>query len=115
VFSGICQPRNEELDAGDHKPGFSTCDGVLEIFGEPSVAVELGECAFHDPSAWQNFEALCDIGSLDDLQCPAPDALEGVIEFLSRVAAVSEDMAQPRDLGGDFIEMPLHGLTVVAR
>lgn len=40
-----------------------------------------GEGAFYAGSALQNPEAFCDIGSLDNLHSPAPDALEGIIMF----------------------------------
>jgi hypothetical protein len=39
---------------GNEDPGNGTCDGGLEVLGEPAASVEPGEGSFDDPSTRQD-------------------------------------------------------------
>ena len=80
---------------GQEKPGGSAFDGTLKILGKPPIAVEPSKRTFNHPSAGQYLEALCGVGSLDDLHCPVPDFHQGRFEFLSGVATIGKNMTQP--------------------
>ena len=48
------------------KPRTGRCDGLIEVLGEPPIAIEPRKGAFDDPAARQNLEAAGGIGSPDD-------------------------------------------------
>ena len=56
------------------------------------------------PAARQEFESLGQIGSLDDLNDPLADAAQRLPELISGIAAIGEEMAQPREAGDHFGE-----------
>ena len=70
---------------------------MLEVLGEMAVAVQPCKGAFDNQSAGQDNEALGVIGTLDDLKRPVADFGERLFQLLSRIAAICEHMAQPRE------------------
>ena len=52
---------------------------------------------------------LCNVGSLDDLDHPRADFGQSLAEFVARIAAIGEDMAQP----GEAVALP--ALDLLAR
>ena len=80
---------------GDVDPSDGTDDGRLEILGEATAAIEPGKGAFDHPTARQNLEAFGGVASLDDLNRPLAHFGQGAGQFLSGVAAVGEQVAQP--------------------
>jgi hypothetical protein len=50
----------------DERPSNGAGDGCFEILRQSTAAAEPCESSFDDPSARQNFEALCRVGALDD-------------------------------------------------
>ena len=75
---------------------------MLEVLGETTVAVQPSEGSFDDPSARENDEALGCIGALDDFDSPFADPAQRLPELVSGIAAIGEDMAQPREAADDF-------------
>ena len=64
---------------------------VLPIFGEPSATVEPCQRALDDPALGQYDEALCLIGTLDDLRLQVrQDGLERGVELPSLIAGIGE-------------------------
>jgi len=61
------------LDGGEEQPRGGAFDLLLEVFDETPITVQRRKGSFHRPSAWQQIEALCGIGSLDDLKRPGSD------------------------------------------
>ena len=102
MISGSCYPSRNELHGGDEQPCRSRGDGLLEVLGEASVPVEPCQRALDHPTAGQDLEALCGVGSLDDLDGPFADAAQRILEFVSGIAAIGEDMPQPREALDDF-------------
>ena len=80
---------------GDERPGNGAGDGRFEIFCQSTTAAEPCESSFDDPSAWQNFEALRGVGTFDNFYRPFADALQSRAQFLSGIATIGEDVAQP--------------------
>ena len=111
VYSCSCQSSHEKLDTGEEEPGFGACDSGFEVFGQASIAIEPSQRAFDHPAARHDFEALCGVGSLDDFERPAAEALERLGQLGPGVSAVGEDMAQPGAGGPDRAE---HGRGAVA-
>src|SRR3984893_19192053 len=58
-------------------------------------AAEPCESSFDDPSAGQNFEALRRVETFDDFYRPFADALQSLAQFISGIATIGKDMAQP--------------------
>ena len=54
-------------------PSGGAFDSSPEVLGETAVAPQPCEGAFDHPLAGQDFEALCAVGSLDDLERPFAD------------------------------------------
>ena len=48
---------------GDEEPSFGGSDCFFPILGQSAAAPQPGEGALHDPSSWQDFEALGGIGT----------------------------------------------------
>src|SRR5215210_4907083 len=96
--------QGEEPEAGDESPGAGAFDGFLPVLGEASAPAEPGECAFDDPSARQHLKSCGRVGSLDDLDGPVTLPLEGVAQFATRIASISEDVAQPGKAVADGLE-----------
>ncbi|SEJ75854.1 hypothetical protein SAMN04244575_06080, partial [Sinorhizobium meliloti] len=49
-----------------------------------------------NPAARQDFKTFGLVGTFDDFECPFPDFLQPLFELVARIAAISEDMKQPR-------------------
>ena len=98
---------------GDQQPGLGALDGFLPILCQTTATTEPCEGAFHDPSAWQNLEALGGVGALDDLQRPASEAHEGAPQLRSGIAAVREHVAQFRSLAAEPGKDPERTVTIL--
>lgn len=95
MISWSCDAAGEELDQCDEEPSGSRSDGLLEVLGQSAVSVEPCQRAFDDPAAGQHLKALGCVGSLDDLDGPLADAAQGVLELVSGIASVGEEVTQP--------------------
>lgn len=113
MISRPCEPTGEQADIGDEHPGFGGSDGFLEVLCKSSAPAEPRESAFHHPSARQNLEAFGLVGSLDDLQRELTDLLQRALQLWSGIAAVSEDMAQPRPALQDSFQHVGGAITVL--
>jgi hypothetical protein len=88
-------------NVGDEEPGFGAGDGFLPILGHSTAASKPCEGALYDPSAarqWfafkpregagDDFEASGRVGTLDDLDCPFADFVQGISQLWPAVAAI---------------------------
>ena len=91
---------------GDEAPGFGAVDGFLPISCQTATATKPREGALDEAATGQYLEALCSVGSIDDLQIPAPEADKGAAQLWSGIAAISEHVAQPRGLATQFGKDP---------
>jgi hypothetical protein len=83
-------------DIGGEDPGNGTFDRSLEVLGEAAASTDPGESALDDPAALDKNEAFGVIGSLDDLDRPVAEPAQGLAQLVASVAAVGEDVAEPR-------------------
>ena len=81
---------------GDEGPGNGALDAGFEVLCEPPASAEPGEGSFDHPSARQQFESLGSVGAFDDFEGPLTERGYGVVQFIAGIAAVGEDVAQPR-------------------
>ena len=81
---------------GDEDPCDGALDRGLEIFRQSAASSKPGERALDDPTTWRDLEPHCDVGSFDDLDLPSPHSFERGAQFAASIAAVGEDMPQPR-------------------
>lgn len=65
------------------------------------------------PSAEAAPRSLCGIGSLDDLDGPLADTVQGVLEFIAGIASVREHITQPREAADDFGKHQRRPITVL--
>ena len=79
----------------DERPGNGAGDCGFEILCQPATATEPSESTFHDPSARQNFEAVRRVGAFDDFYRPHTYTLQSLSQFISGIATIGKDMAQP--------------------
>jgi hypothetical protein len=66
---------------------------LFEVFGETAVSAEPSQGSFDDLAAGQDFEAFCDIGSLDDLDGPFADAAYSFAKLVAGIAAIGEQVS----------------------
>lgn len=76
LISSSCHSPDDDLNVGNVKPCFGTGDGSLEVLGQPAIAIEPCKGPLDHPSPWDDFEALCGVGTLDDFHSPVADFLE---------------------------------------
>ena len=95
-MSWPCQQADDAADVGDEQPCFGAGDGFLPVLRHPTAASEPCECALDHPSSGNDFKALRGVGTLDDLQGPAPEFLQCPAQLWPSVAAIGEDMTQQR-------------------
>lgn len=67
---------------------------MFEILGEASIPVEPFQRALDHPAAWQHFEAFGGVGALDCFDRLLVDATQRVLDFVSGIAAIGENVAQ---------------------
>src|ERR1043165_1302163 len=96
IVSSPCETASEELNAGDHDPGFGAGDGALEVLGEPPITAEPGEGAFDHPAARLRLEGAKGLGSGDDLDRPLAEIAERAKQLGPAIDPISEDIAQAR-------------------
>lgn len=101
------------MDGSDEEPCGRRCDGLLKVLGEAAVAIEPCQRSFDNPAARQNHEALGRICPLDDLDGPFADPSEGIPELVTGIAAIGEDMAQPREALDDLGQHQWRSVTVL--
>lgn len=92
------------MDGSDEEPCGCRGDCLLEVLGEASVSVKPCQRALDHPAAGQHLEALGGVGPLDDLDGPFADAAQSILEFVSGVTAIGEDMAQPGEALDDVAQ-----------
>ncbi len=80
---------------GNERPGNSAGDGRFEILCQSATTADPCKSSFDDPSAGQNFEALRRVGTFDDFYRPFADTLQSLAQFISGIATVGKDMAEP--------------------
>jgi hypothetical protein len=88
-------------NVGDEEPGLGAGDVFLPILGHSTAASKPCEGSFADPAAGDDFEALGRVGTLDDLDGPFGQLLQGISQLWPAVAAICEDMAQLTKVPGD--------------
>jgi hypothetical protein len=88
-----CELSRHQPDAGDKCPGGGTRGGFLPIFGETQALAKPGESSFNNPPARENVEALGAVGSFQDRDGPDAVAVKRSAQLVTRIAAVSEDVA----------------------
>jgi hypothetical protein len=79
----------------NERPSNGAGDCRFEILCQPATATKPCESTFDDPSAWQNFEALRRVGTFDDFYRPCTDTLQSLPQFISGIATIGKDVAQP--------------------
>lgn len=80
------------MDIGDGEAG-----SVFIVLCEASAPTQPGEGALDDPAFWQNLEADCVVGALDDLPLPGAKDLHGGGRDRSLIAAIGEDPLDERE------------------
>ena len=96
MASSLCQSPNEKLDRGDVEPSLGAGDGRLEVFGQTAVTIEPGEGAFDDPAAREDLKTDSAGHAPHDLDRPVAEFSEPIEQFVACVAAIGEEVAQPR-------------------
>lgn len=61
------------------------------------IAVQPGEGSLDDSASRENGKPLCGTRPFDDLGGPFADPAQRVPEFVTGIATIGEDIAQPRD------------------
>lgn len=96
MFSRPCEPAGEHADICDEDPCLGGSNGSFEVLCEPAASSEPGECPLDHPTARQDLEAFGAVGTLDDFERELADLLQGSPQLRPGIAAIGEDMAQPR-------------------
>lgn len=98
---------------GDGSPCCGAFDGFLPVLGETVAPAEPCEGALDHPAAWQQDEALGGIAATDDFECLLPMPAQCLGEFLTGIAAIREDMAQPGEAVADRLDEIDRAVTVL--
>src|SRR3546814_19133811 len=101
-YTTLFRSASEELYRGDEEPCGCRCDGLFEVLGEATVAAQPCEGPLDHPAAGQHLEAFRRAGPLDDFNRPFADLAQRLPELVASIAAIGEDMAQPREAMDDF-------------
>src|SRR5690348_15751889 len=97
VVSGTRKTPRQKLDRGQIQPCFGAADRRLEVFGQPPVAAQPGECSLDYPAPGKQAKACGLIWPLDDGKRPLPHPSEGRFQLFASITAIGEDVAQPRE------------------
>lgn len=81
-------------NVSDEKPCLGAGDILHPILSHSTAASEPYEGSFDNPAAGNDFEALGRVGTLDDLDSPFADLVQGIPQLWPAVTAICEDMAQ---------------------
>lgn len=80
-MSASCEKSTDASYVSDEQPRFRAGYGLFPIFGQSAAATKPCKRSLDHPSTGEKFEALCNIGSLDDLQRPLSDFVQRTSEF----------------------------------
>ena len=89
-------PAREQSNVCDQHPGGCARNRCLEVFREPATAIEPGERPFNHPAPWQDLEAFGCVRSFYDFDLPLAHSAQFIAEFVAGIAAIGEDVTQPR-------------------
>jgi hypothetical protein len=81
---------------GDERPCDGPCDCRLEILGEPTATSKPCDCSLDDPTARQGLEAFFRARAFDDFDTPLTYVLYRGAQFSACIAAIGENVTQPR-------------------
>src|SRR5690348_10622106 len=95
VVSGTRKTPRQKLDRGQIQPCFGAADRRLEVFGQPPVAAQPGECSLDYPAPGKQAKACGLIWPLHDGKRPLPHPSEGRFQLFASITAIGEDVAQP--------------------
>src|SRR5438034_4125519 len=76
MFSGPCQTPRKQANARKEHPRLGAGDRFLEIFREPSAAVEPSNCSLNHPSLGLRLERANALGACGYLDGPLPELRE---------------------------------------
>jgi hypothetical protein len=109
-ISSSCEFAREVVNVGP-------CDGAgdcrLENLRQPAASSEPCESALDEPTARRDFEAFGGVGSIDDFELPLSHAFEGCVQLWASIAAVGENVPQPRIKESDRSEREGTGVAVL--
>ena len=100
------------MDHGDLNESFTGFRKFFIVLAKSTTTTEPSEGSFHDPTTWQNVEALDVVAAFDDLQYPAVRLLHPVNQ-LSTVAAIRPNELQSRKLALCFFQDLLGTIAVL--
>ena len=75
-FEALANRLVRMTDMSDERSSNDAGDCRLEILCQSATATEPTKSLFDEPSAWQNLEALCTVGPLDDFCLPFSDTFK---------------------------------------
>jgi len=95
VISSSCEATRGVADVCDKNLCDGACNCRIEVLGESSASVEPRNGPFDHPFERDDFKALGGIGALDDLDGLFSQRSHRAALFVTGIAAVSKNMAQP--------------------
>src|SRR5919199_4926715 len=94
MISGPGQVPRKHANTRYEDPGLGAGDGLLEVLGEASAAIEPSKCSLDHPAFSLGLEGADALGSCDDLDGPLAELDERLGKLFAPVHAVSKDVAQ---------------------
>src|SRR4249920_3352763 len=98
------QTPRKHVNAGKEHPRLGAGDCFLEIFGQPSAAVEPSKRSFNYPASPFGLERADTLQACDYLNGPLAELRERVGQLLAAIDTVSKDMAQLRKQRPDIFQ-----------
>ena len=92
--------------------GSDGCCVAFKVTHETTVLADPCKCSFDDPALWQNDETF-DIGSLDDLDFPAPGRRNGSRHFWSLVSRVGKDFRDERETPPRMLQQTVRSIAIL--
>ena len=94
IVSGPCQTPRKHANAGKEDPRLGARDCFLEIFGQPSAAVEPSKRSFNHPTSRLGLERTDALRSRNDFNDPFAELGDRCGQLLPAVNTVSENVTQ---------------------
>ena len=108
----LCQSSEHQTDHGEANEGGDGSGVAFEVAGQSAVTTDPCEGSFHDPSFWQNDEAM-EIRSFDDIDFPTSRACNDLRHFRSLISGIGENALDKREPAARILQQGERAVAVL--
>lgn len=114
LLASICKPREHHANHGNLDHRLAPLDRPLIVSSQTTISIEPTECAFHDPTVWQDLETFGMIRTFHDIEHTSTGHFDSLNEFTC-VPAISPNASQTGEASWNVSQHQLGSVPILDR